>query len=62
MWNYIHTGRVLILTLSKVKLTLMILLCSKALAVLINASGERVRGMVRVCAKAYTVCTHTEPA
>lgn len=49
MWNDINTGRVLILTLSKVKLTLMILLCSRALAVLINATGERARGMVCVC-------------
>lgn len=48
MCNYINTERVLLLTLSKVKLTLMILLCSRALAVLINASGERARGMVCV--------------
>lgn len=49
MWNYINTGRVLILTLSKVKLTLMILLCRGALTALINASGVRARGMMCAC-------------
>ncbi len=54
MWNYINSGRVLILTLSKAKLILMILLCSRALAEQINASGERARGMVCVCVCAQT--------
>lgn len=53
MWNDISTGRVLILTLSKVKLTLMILLCGGGLAVPINPSGERV--CVCVC---YSRCVN----
>lgn len=56
MWNYINTGEALILTLSKVKLTLMILLCSGALAVPINASVERARGTVCMCKGAYCTC------
>lgn len=56
MWNCINTGRVLILTLSKVKLTLMILLYSRALAEQINASGERARGTPCVCVRTGIYC------
>lgn len=56
MRNYGNTDRVLISTPSKVKLTWLILLCSTALAVIINASGEKARGMVCMCKGTY--CMH----
>lgn len=51
MWNSINTGRVLILTPSKVRLTLMSVLCSRALAGLINGgAGSQRHG------EAFPVC------
>lgn len=48
MWNYINTSRLLILTHSKVKLTLMTPQSNRTLAALINASGESLRHSVFV--------------